>query len=97
MVRRWPANSEAGTRAVAATARAEGLDFARYVLSAAIRRNDAAINRTRPCGSLTDIFAITYNTFNMELLDRQYLPVHPLPVVTIAVRREHSREIEAGL
>jgi hypothetical protein len=35
--------------------------------------------------------------FNMELLDRQYLPVHPLPVVTIALRSEHNREIEAGL
>lgn len=34
---------------------------------------------------------------NMELLDRQYLPVHPLPVVTMALRREHNGEIEAGL
>jgi hypothetical protein len=33
----------------------------------------------------------------MELLDRQYLPVHPLPVAIIALRREHNREIEAGL
>ena len=32
----------------------------------------------------------------MELLDRQYLPVHPLPVVTIALGREHNSEIEAG-
>ena len=37
------------------------------------------------------------NRPNMELLDRQYLPVHPLPVVTMALRREYNREIEAGL
>jgi hypothetical protein len=37
------------------------------------------------------------NTFNMELLDRQYLPVHPLPIVTMALRREYNHAIEAGL
>jgi hypothetical protein len=32
----------------------------------------------------------------MELLDRPYLPVHPLPVVSIALGTEHNHEIEAG-
>jgi hypothetical protein len=31
------------------------------------------------------------------LLGSQYRPVHPLPIVTMALRGEHNREIEAGL
>jgi hypothetical protein len=31
-----------------------------------------------------------------EDVKRQYLPVHPPPVVTIVFRREHNSEIEAG-
>ncbi len=40
---------------------------------------------------------LTYKTLNETFVDGRTRSVHPLPVVTVAFRREYSRELEAGL
>jgi len=68
MVSGWPCKTlkVAKTRAVAAQARAEkGLDSHAMSFRSDLERKIGAsdLTRTRPCGSMTDISQLHYNTF----------------------------------